>query len=357
MTATLALPPFEARSRREQRGKPLGEQTALAWVADEAALRRTTLRYVLLIILTLGLAIPWAKLDLRRRIWSAIEIDGQPLRYTGTVSELLIPHLVGLGLVAAIAVLVLNSGGGTGAATTTINGAPRGLRLLLSLTSLYGIGLLNWRARALLLHRTDVAGHPGAFRSSAPAYAGYYFATSLMALLTFGAAAPWRHMWLRRYLCEGANLGPHRLSFRPAVRPLLRRYAMVWAGGMVLYLVFVCGLALIAGDKILYAVATRSAPALAAAEYVQIAALAIMSVAAFGSLLAVYKIQSLRQSAAATYIDGRAMSIVVTMPDFLQHSLGNLLLRAGTLGLLAAIAEARSIAFIARRLRLAERAS
>lgn len=357
MTTTLALPPLEARSRLAERGELLGEQAALAWVADEAALRRATLGYGLLIILTLGLAIPWAKLDLRRQIWAAIEIDGQPLRYTSSASELLIPHLAGLGLLVAFAVLLLSGGSGIGGGPATVNAAPKGLRLLLSLASIYGIGLLNWRARALLLHRTKVAGLPSAFQSTAPAYAGYYLATSFLTLLTFGAAAPWRYVWLRHYLYEGANLGPHRLAFRPAVRPLLARYVTLWVGGVALYLMLVFGLALIAGDKILHAVATRSAPALAAAEWMEIAVLAVIAVAALGSLVAFYKIDMLRHSAAATHIDGRALSIVVTMPEFLRHSLGNLFLRVGTLGLLAPIAEARSIVFIARRLQLAERPS
>ncbi len=352
MTATLALSPFAAHSRQATPGKPLGEQAALAWVADDAALHRAAVRYGMLIILTLGLASPWAKLDLRRRVWAAIELDGQPLRYTGTISELLIPHLVGVGLLAALAVLLI-SGAGSGSATAT--GAPTGFRLLLSITSIYGIGLMNWRARALLLQRSEVAGFSSAFQSTAPAYAGYYLATSLLTLLTLGAAAPWRQIWLRQYLCEGANLGPYTLAFRTAVPRPIGRYMALWAGGIGLYLMFVLGLAVIAGNSILRAVAARSATTLSSAEWAQIAALALITIAAFGILVAFYKFDALRHSAAATRIDGRELSIDVSMPDFLRHSLGNLLLRAASLGLLAPVAEARTIAFIARRARLGRR--
>ena len=44
-------------------------------------------------VLTLGLYSFWAKTEVRRRIWSATRLNGEPLSYTGTGKELFLGFL------------------------------------------------------------------------------------------------------------------------------------------------------------------------------------------------------------------------------------------------------------------------
>lgn len=350
MTRSLAVSPIESKSTAAAHNAVAPDWTALQWGHDDRAFNRDCLRNAALIILTLGLYVPWAKADLRRRTWSQIRVDGQALRYTGTVWELLVPHLMAIAVLAGGVALLALGGGSTEHAA--LSATPKPWRFMSSVAGIYGLGLLNWRARALIMRRTGLAGTAGQFSGSAPVYAAYYLTTSMMTLLTFGAASPWRQVWLRRYLFDGAALGSHRVSFHGAAAPLLGRFAITWLAGVATYLAFMIALALLVGDKLLVAIRAHTSPLLDGNEILAIAALAAVAITIWVCLQIRYRFTVLTHAIAATRIDGRRLQLLATASDFMQHALTGTLLKVASFGLLSSIVQARELRFLARHLRL-----
>src|SRR6185295_2694636 len=60
----------------------------ISWVHPPGGFTGLSFLNGLLRILTLGVYHFWGKTEVRQRIWSAVRIDGEPLEYRGTGSEL-----------------------------------------------------------------------------------------------------------------------------------------------------------------------------------------------------------------------------------------------------------------------------
>ena len=60
----------------------------------------------LLRIVTLGVYQFWGKTEVRKRIWSAIRLNGEPLQYTGTGKEMFLGFLFVLAVVTIPALLL-----------------------------------------------------------------------------------------------------------------------------------------------------------------------------------------------------------------------------------------------------------
>ena len=69
------------------------EPLALAWKQQSGLIGLSIVNFILR-ILTLGIYHFWGKTEVRRRIWSAVRLNGEPLEYTGTGKELFIGFLV-----------------------------------------------------------------------------------------------------------------------------------------------------------------------------------------------------------------------------------------------------------------------
>ncbi|HRD78729.1 MAG TPA: hypothetical protein PK264_22780, partial [Hyphomicrobiaceae bacterium] len=63
---------------------PAERAATLAWVEPEGGLTTGAGRRILLGLSTGGISNAWTRVDLRRRTWNAIRIDGTPLVHTGT---------------------------------------------------------------------------------------------------------------------------------------------------------------------------------------------------------------------------------------------------------------------------------
>ena len=330
MTATLAIPAVERHESAFEAQKANSAQPALLWTADERQLRRALLRHGLLILATLGFHAPSARRDLRKRICSAVQIDGKPLVILRRTRKSMLSLLAGLALFAALLV-ALSFGGiaaihlmsGSDASLLDLAAMPRIWRLLPTVALLYVLGFLHWRTLASLMRRMRLNGLGGQLGGQAPTYAAYYVATTLITLLTLGAAAPWRRIWLTQYMIKRASLGPYRLTFHGAASDLYRRFAISWIGAIGVYLATITGIAWTAGPKILNAAATRRLPSFEPSEAVAIVALTVGASIAVGGLVAWYKFGALRYVAGRTRIDGRLFSLKASMPDYLQAVIGN----------------------------------
>ena len=69
------------------------EPLALAWKQQAGLIGLSIVNFILR-VLTLGIYHFWGKTEVRRRIWSAVRLNGEPLEYTGTGKELFIGFLV-----------------------------------------------------------------------------------------------------------------------------------------------------------------------------------------------------------------------------------------------------------------------
>ena len=89
-----------ARIAADAPGRGPGERVAFA--GDRGAFLRLVVKGSLLLIPTFGFYRFWLATSVRRRLWSATRIGGEPLEWAGTGRELLIGFLIALAVLAPI---------------------------------------------------------------------------------------------------------------------------------------------------------------------------------------------------------------------------------------------------------------
>ena len=77
----------------------------LGW-SQPAGMVGLSVKNFLLRIVTLGIYGFWGKTEVRKRIWSGIRLNGEPLQYSGTGKELFLGFLVIFGVVVLPTMLV-----------------------------------------------------------------------------------------------------------------------------------------------------------------------------------------------------------------------------------------------------------
>lgn len=208
-------------------------------------------------ILTLGLYSFWAKTEVRRRIWSATRLNGEPLRYTGTGKELFLGFLIVFGAVMLPATL-----GAVGAVMFGGKAALTNYQLLLYLAFFLVIGNAIYRAQRYRLSRTEWRGIRGALVGSPGAYGWTYFWTlALPAIVVFLVAAsfaymigpavggvivviggllflwvfPWRANLLQARMTHDMRFGDRPLTYTGTAGPLYKRYGFAWLGNALIF--------------------------------------------------------------------------------------------------------------------------
>jgi len=323
----------------------------IAWAGD-ADLERLIWRNAALVAASCGAYTFWAKVAWRRSLWHAVRIKGEPLRFTGTVSEILWPF-VGLLLVvvgAVVAVILMKWYG-----APRLPMPRRSVRLAASIPIVFLLGLSAWSARAYILSRTSIRGEPGRLEGSPLAYALTHFFSAFLTPLTLGLALPWRQAWLQRRLIGGMVLGPHRFAFEGA-KPaeLVTRFLAVWAAGLVIYLAAVLAIAFSSlGRKVAAAQHLGTWPVPDRQELAFLVCLGLVAGLAFTAIAAWYRIGVLRHFASATRIDGTPLRLEAETSAYVTLAVGNWIIRVGSLFILSPLAELRMTRFLIRSLRAA----
>lgn len=206
---------------------------AIEWREPEGFLW-LSLKNALLSLLTLGIYSFWGKTEVRRRIWNAIRINGEPLEYTGTGWELfrgfLLAFLLLFGGFILYAILI-----------AAITGGDKRLMDLLSLPlyiiAFWLIGFATYRTWRYRLRRTRWRGIRGTLAGSPVKYANSHFLTGLAALFTLGWLNPWRSRRLHALMTRDTRFGsaPLRVEPEPALGPLYRPFALAWVGGILIF--------------------------------------------------------------------------------------------------------------------------
>ncbi|MFM9938373.1 MAG: DUF898 family protein [Hyphomicrobiaceae bacterium] len=301
-------------------------------------------------ILALLLLYSWFKLQMRREVWAGIRLGGTALSYTGTWRELLWPLLglvIGLALVFSFfSILKLY-------VIPRPSSGPSFKRLVVSVPLVYLLGLGAWRGRRFLLSRTALGGRSGSLAGSAHAFALNHLLGLLLVPLTLGWILPWKQMAQQRRLIGGMTLGDLPFQCTAKARPLLTRFAVVWAGVIGIYLAAVLSIGALMGPKIIAAKAAMVRPDFDTHDVRALLLIGCVALLAIAVLLAWYKAAVWLQIAAGSRLNGQPVRLTATTAEIAGLHLGNGVLKLASLGTLGPLAELRTARFLARHIRYA----
>ncbi len=197
---------------------------SLAYRGASGPIFRIAMVNSLLSLLTIGLYRFWARTRLRRYFWSHVELDGDPIEYTGTGRQLfigflivlavLVPLLFGLDYVAALFPQDAWQQG--------VIGLFQGFGLLFLIQ--YAI----FRARRYRLGHTRWRGIRASQTGSALAYAVRAFGYLLLSILTLGLAHPLYRTRTQRFLVENTHFGTQPFRFDGSAGALFRMWFPAW---------------------------------------------------------------------------------------------------------------------------------
>jgi uncharacterized membrane protein YjgN (DUF898 family) len=199
----VATPEWDAPPPRPQ-GRPL----ALGYGSDPARLFGTALWGCFLTILTLGIYRFWMITRLRRFYWGAVQIDGDPLEYTGTPIEKLLGFLLALVLLALYLGLV--NLGLTFVGLSIATDDPVMLNLVLQISVLATIPLIfyaTYRGQRYLMARTRWRGIRFGLGPGAWGYTVRGCLLSLLSIVTLGLAWPFQQFRMAKYITDRTWFG------------------------------------------------------------------------------------------------------------------------------------------------------
>ena len=157
---------------------------------------------------TVGLYAFWGRTEVRKRIWSGIRLDGEPLQYTGTGKELMIGFFIIFGAIL-VPYLLLTLG-----VVAALGQGALPIYQLISYAGfllLYGIG--TYRAQRYRLSRTRWRGIRGSLTGSSWSYGWTAWWTLPLLVLTLGWLSPWRSTRLQSMLVGDMKFGDQPFRF------------------------------------------------------------------------------------------------------------------------------------------------
>ena len=213
-------------------GQGAGEPVHISWSGSPWDLIGLSFVNFFLTIITLGIYSFWGKTEVRRRIWSSVRLQGEPLAYTGTGRELFVGFLIVFGAVLLPMYLL--------AIAAVLAFGPRSLLAVAVQYSLFALflflaGVATYRARRYRLTRTLWRGIRGGMAGSPAGYATTSFFSSLLLPLSLGWTSPWQANLLHKRLASETTFGNQQFAYEGGSGPMYGRFALLWVGGLVLY--------------------------------------------------------------------------------------------------------------------------
>ena len=205
-------------------GSTAHERMQLSWLHPIGILGLSIYNFVLR-ILTLGIHHFWGKTEVRRRVWSSIRLNGEPLEYTGTGRELFLGFLIVFGVILMPTVLISLAGALLFGPEST---AFKVFQVALYVGFVFLTGIAIFRAQRYRLNRTRWRGIRAGLDGSSLTYGWTYFWTLLLLPLTAGWIAPWRSTKLQRMVTENMRFGSQPFRFSGSSGPLYKSFAVFW---------------------------------------------------------------------------------------------------------------------------------
>ncbi len=183
-------------------------------------------------LITLGIYDFWARTEVRKRLWSAIRLNGEPLVYTGTGKELFLGFLIVFGVVL-LPIMLISFGAvfAFGPNSPYVGAVSAAIYVLVFF--LFGVGI--FRAHRYRLLRTTWRGIRGSLSGDSWKYGLTYFLTMLLIPLTFGWIVPWRTTKLQSMITNNAHFGDQPFSFKGGSGPLYGPFALLWFGVLFVF--------------------------------------------------------------------------------------------------------------------------
>ena len=184
------------------------------------------IRGAVLLMFTLGIYRFWLATDIRRFLWSGIELSGDSFEYTGTAAELLQGFLMALAILVPLysVFFIVALGGGTIGDTSGLLSF-----VLLTLLGHYAI----YRARRYRLTRTVFRGIRFHQTGSAWRYAICASLWWSLTILTLGLAFPAAQARLERFKMRHTFFGNLPGRFEGSASRLLLRGILLWVIAVV----------------------------------------------------------------------------------------------------------------------------
>jgi uncharacterized membrane protein YjgN (DUF898 family) len=240
MTATTAAPPpLPGFTPAVAPAAPVGVPVTVAYDGDPWSLVGLGFFNFFMSIITLGIYGFWGRTEVRRRIWSSVRLNGEPLEYTGSGKELFIGFIIVFGCILLPFLLLV-------IAVQIMAGPEFGALVLIPFYILlpFLIGLAVYRARRYRLSRTRWRGIRGSLAGSPASYAWGHYWTLLASAFAGGWLAPWRANYLYRRITNDTRFGDRAFVYKGQAGPLYPPFALAWLGGLVvlgLYLGLIFG--------------------------------------------------------------------------------------------------------------------
>lgn len=193
-----------------------------------------SIKNFLLTIITLGFYRFWAKTNVRKHVWSCVKINGEPLEYTGTGTELFLGALIVFFIIFLPFIVIVNG--------LQVAGYPIAAALAqLSFTLLFLllIGMAIYRARRYRLSRTVWRGVRGTLAGSSLKYSLLYFGSLLLASITLGWSNPAMSLTLQERITKEMRFGETPFHFKGETGPLYVRYAICWFVSLVAIIILI----------------------------------------------------------------------------------------------------------------------
>lgn len=211
----------------------VGEAVDLSWRYPDGLIGLSFWNFFARVV-TLGIYHFWGKTEVRRRLWSGIRLNGEPLVYTGRGSELLLGFVIVFFLIVLPLLMVPLAAVLYFGPESPYSSA---VELPLYVLFFFLFGVAVYRAQRYRLSRTLWRGIRGRLVGSSLAYAWQSFWTGLLVPFTLGWILPWRAVQLQKRLTDEMRFGSEAFSFHGSSGPLYKRFAILWFGSIVLYFV------------------------------------------------------------------------------------------------------------------------
>jgi uncharacterized membrane protein YjgN (DUF898 family) len=299
-------------------------------------------------IITLGIYHFWGKTETRRRIWSGVHIEGQPLEYTGTGKELFLGFLIVFFLILLPLFAILIGIQFLAMQTFGFESPMVDLALLpVYPVFFYLFGVAQYRARRYRLSRTNWRGIRGAMAGSPWKYGWTALWTLIPVMLTLGWLVPWRSTKLQRILTQDTRFGDEPMRFTAGAKPLYGRFAILWFGTAVLYGGTMGILYALFSEKLM--VATMAKVPLPFTDYLQIAVIVFIALVLYAVVSASYYSKLSNHFANHTFIQNARFNLETRTGSLIGLILGNTLISLFTLGILTPVVQGRLAGYFAAR--------
>ena len=289
-------------------------------------------------IITLTVWHFWGKTNVRKHIWSCIQINGEPLEYTGTGGELFRGFLA-VFVIFILPILLLT--GGLSLYLGPEHPSIRGINGIFAVAAYLLGGFALYKARNYQLSRTNWRGIRGNMAGSAGLYSLTYFGSILAKSFSLGWATPVMNVVMSEQMIGDMRFGDSAFKFKGRAGPLYPTYALCWF--LTLFVIFGGGAYLVYEfiqlfgsnlDETFKQVFKTEGSAKPTQDELQLVGFFILAligviliyVLIIPTLWALYSAKEMRTLAAYTRFDGAQFKLNATAGNVIWLAIGNLLI-------------------------------